>query len=243
MSLGPITSSRGLSLSEPWFRYMATHLRKQATEDLQANGRGGTRSTYAMTDPISALSKTDLRRIARQTRRAEAARLGLAAPLALAGLADALGLPEKACVAGYWPLEGEIDPVPLMEALAARGHVMALPVVTETGGILQFRRWVPGEDLEPGPHGTRHPAAAQPVMTPGVLLVPLLAFDRRGFRLGYGGGYYDRTLGNLRRGGAAGIAVGLAFAAQEVENVPTDPWDIALDLIATEQGVIVTAAR
>ena len=195
-----------------------------------------------MTDPISALSKTDLRRIARQTRRDEAARLGRAAALALAGLADGLGLPEGACVAGYWPLEGEIDPVPLMEVLAARGHVLALPVVTETGGVLQFRRWAPGEDLEPGPHGTRHPAASQGFITPTILLVPLLAFDRRGFRLGYGGGYYDRTLAQLRRGGIL-LAIGLAFAAQEVESVPTDPWDIALDFIATEQGVIVTAAK
>ena len=195
-----------------------------------------------MTDPISALSKTDLRRIARQTRRDEAARLGSGAALALAGLADALGLPEGACVAGYWPLEGEIDPVPLMEALAARGHVLALPVVTETGGALQVRRWAPGEDLEPGPHGTRHPAAAQAFITPTALLVPLLAFDRRGFRLGYGGGYYDRTLAQMRRGGIL-LAIGLAFAAQEVDNVPTDPWDIALDFIATEQGVIVTAAK
>lgn len=77
-------------------------------------------------------------------------------------------------------------------------------------------------------------------MAPAALLVPLLAFDRRGFRLGYGGGYYDRTLAELRRGGSI-LAVGLAFAAQEVERVPADPWDMPLDLVATEQGVIVMA--
>ncbi|WP_237051503.1 5-formyltetrahydrofolate cyclo-ligase [Magnetospirillum sp. ME-1] len=182
-----------------------------------------------------------MRPIARQRRRDEAAANGPAAALALAGLAGALGLPEASVVAGYWPLEGEIDPVPLMEALASRGHVLALPAVTETGGILEFRRWTPGETLEAGPHGTRHPPAVPPVI-PGVVLAPLLAFDRRGFRLGYGGGYYDRTLGELRRSGAI-LAIGLAFAAQEVGTVPTDPWDIPLDLIATEQGVIVTAGK
>jgi len=194
-----------------------------------------------MTESIPPLSKTELRRIARRTRRDAMARLGTAAGRALAGLAAGLGLPDGAVLAGYWPLEGEIDPVPLMEALAARGHTLALPAVTETGGILEFRRWIPGESLEDGPHGTRHPADA-PAVTPNALLVPLLAFDRRGFRLGYGGGYYDRTLAGLRRNGEV-VAVGLAFAAQEVESVPTDPWDIPLDLIATEQGVIVTAGK
>lgn len=194
-----------------------------------------------MTEPIPPLSKTDLRRQARQRRREAALSCGPAAALALAGLAGGLGLPERAVVAGYWPLEGEIDPLPLMTALAARGHVLALPAVTETGGILEFRRWAPGDALESGPRGTSHPADAPPVI-PDAVLVPLLAFDRRGFRLGYGGGYYDRTLGGLRRGGAL-VAVGLAFAAQEVETVPTDPWDIPLDLIATELGVIVTAGK
>lgn len=194
-----------------------------------------------MTESIHSPGKSDLRRIARQTRRDAMARLGPAAGLALAGQATGLGLPAGAVVAGYWPLEGEIDPVPLMESLAARGHVLVLPAVTETGGILEFRRWTPGEALEDGPHGTRHPATA-PALAPNALLVPLLAFDRRGFRLGYGGGYYDRTLAGLRRDGEV-FAVGLAFAAQEVERVPTDPWDIALDRIATEQGVIETAGK
>ncbi|EME68177.1 5-formyltetrahydrofolate cyclo-ligase [Paramagnetospirillum caucaseum] len=194
-----------------------------------------------MTESIPPLDKTDLRRVARQRRREVALAQGPAAARALAGLAGALGLAARAVVAGYWPLEGEIDPLPLMEALAARGHVLALPAVTETGGILEFRRWSPGEALETGPHGTRHPAAAPPVV-PAALLVPLLAFDRRGFRLGYGGGYYDRTLAGLCRDGRI-LTVGLAFATQEVDTVPTDPWDIPLDLIATEQGVIVTAGK
>lgn len=194
-----------------------------------------------MTDEtVSPSPKSELRAAARRVRREVAVRLGDAAGAALAGLAGQLGLPPGAVVAGYWPLEGEIDPLPLMAALARLGHPLALPVVAEAGGALEFRRWSPGEVLEAGPHRTRHPPASAGTMTPAALLVPLLAFDRRGFRLGYGGGYYDRTLAGLRRGGDI-RAVGLAFAAQEVERVPADPWDMPLDLIATEQGVIVTA--
>ncbi|KIL97014.1 5-formyltetrahydrofolate cyclo-ligase [Paramagnetospirillum magnetotacticum MS-1] len=193
-----------------------------------------------MTETSPPLTKTRLRQLARRTR-AEAALRDPGAGRSLAGLVHSLGLAPKMVVAGYWPLKGEMDPLPLMEALAAEGHLLALPAVTETGGTLEFRPWTPGEVLEPGPHGTRHPSAASPIV-PQALLVPLLAFDRRGFRLGYGGGYYDRTLSDLRRRGAV-PAIGLAFAAQEVERVPTDPWDIALDLVATELGVIVTAAK
>lgn len=184
--------------------------------------------------------KTELRAAARRTRREAAARQGDAAGAALAGLAASLRLPPGAVVAGYWPLDGEIDPRPLMAALAGLGHPLALPVVAERGAVLEFRRWSPGEALEPGPHRTRHPPVSAGTVAPAALLVPLLAFDRRGFRLGYGGGYYDRTLAGLRRGGTI-LAAGLAFAAQEVERVPADPWDMPLDLVATEQGVIVMA--
>jgi 5-formyltetrahydrofolate cyclo-ligase len=242
MSLGPITSSRGLSLSEPWFRYMATHLRKQATEDLQGQRPRRRRSTFqrAMTD-IPSPTKQQMRILARRVRRDAALRRGAEAAAALAARAGGLGLAAGAVVAGYWPLAGEIDPLPLMAELAVRGHVLALPVVAETGGALEFRPWAPGDPLESGPHGTRHPYP-QPPIRPDALLIPLLAFDRRGFRLGYGGGYYDRTLASLRRDGAV-QTVGLAFAAQEVERVPADPWDEELDRIVTELGVIVTAGR
>lgn len=188
----------------------------------------------------STSAKARLRTLARRTRREAWSRLGPDAAAVLASLAGGLSLPAGAVVAGYWPLDGEMDCVPLMDALAAKGHPLALPVVVETGGALEFRPWALGQTLEDGPHNTRHPAAAPPVI-PGVVLVPLLAFDRRGFRLGYGGGYYDRTLAGLRQGGAGPLTVGLAFAAQEIERVPTDPWDVELDKIATELGVIVTA--
>ena len=180
-----------------------------------------------------------LRAAALPRRRDAFLRQGAVAGLALASLADALDIAETAVVAGYWPLGEEIDPLPLMRVLAGRGCSLALPVVTKTGAPLEFRRWTLQDELEPGPHGTRHPADLAPVVVPDVVLVPLLAFDRRGFRLGYGGGYYDRTLARLRRDGPV-AAIGLAFAVQEVDEVPAGPWDQSLERIATEQGVIVT---
>ena len=138
-------------------------------------------------------------------------------------------------VSGYWPMGDEIDPRPLLALLAAAGCRVALPVVTGPGRCLDFRAWTPGDPLEPGPFGTSHPPAASPPLRPELLLVPLLAFDRRGWRLGYGGGFYDRTLAALRRDGGA-LAVGVAFAVQEVAAVPHDQYDQPLDGLATEVG-------
>lgn len=140
-------------------------------------------------------------------------------------------------VGGYWPLPGELDPRPLMEALAARGAALALPVVVAPDAPLAFRGWSSGDRLESGPHGTAHPTQAAPLLVPTLLLVPLLAFDAKGFRLGFGGGYYDRTLDALRRGGGV-VAVGLAFAAQQSPALPSDPWDQPLDIVFTEEGLL-----
>jgi 5-formyltetrahydrofolate cyclo-ligase len=139
-------------------------------------------------------------------------------------------------VAGIWPLPGEIDPRPLMEALAGHGHGLALPVTPPRGNPLVFRRWLPGEALAQGPMGTRHPAEGAPV-APDIILVPLLAFDRAGRRLGYGGGYYDRTLATLPRA----RRIGIGFAAQEMPEVPAGPRDARLPLVATEAGLVVCA--
>ena len=148
-----------------------------------------------------------------------------------------LGIASGAVVAGYWPLGDEIDPRPLMLALAGQGCRLALPVVTGRGEALAFRAWMAGDALEDGGHGTRHPLARAASLRPAVVLTPLLAFDRKGFRLGYGGGYYDRTLAQLRESGGV-VAIGLGFAAQEVAVLPVEPWDQPLDMIATECGVI-----
>jgi 5-formyltetrahydrofolate cyclo-ligase len=121
-----------------------------------------------------------------------------------------------------------------MLALASRGHAMALPVTPPRGQPLAFRAWAPGAALRPGPLGTSEPVAGEE-LRPDVLLVPLLAFDRAGRRLGYGGGYYDRTLAAL----PAAKAIGIAYAGQEMAEVPAGPQDMRLPLIATEDSVIV----
>lgn len=139
--------------------------------------------------------------------------------------------PPGAAVSGFWPLPGEIDIRPLLHTLHARGHAIALPETPPRGRPLIFRRWHPGIAMIPERFGTQHPDG--PKITPDFLLLPLLAFDRHGHRLGYGGGYYDRTLASLPHA----IAVGCAFAAQELDAVPVDLYDAPLHAIATEAGV------
>ena len=141
-------------------------------------------------------------------------------------------VPPGAVVAGFWPLAGEIDIRPLLLALHQRRHLLALPFTPPRGQPLTFHRWLPGEALVPGRFGTAHPVSA--AVTPDVLLVPLLAFDERGNRLGYGGGYYDRTLAAL----PGTLTIGCAFAAQHVASVPAGLNDIPMTFIATEDGVL-----
>ncbi len=137
-----------------------------------------------------------------------------------------------AIVSGFWPIGDEIDVRPLMLALAQFGHELCLPETPKRGLPLIFRRWVPGEALVAGRFGTSHPVGD--VVVPDFVLVPLLAFDRAGNRLGYGGGYYDRTLTGL----PGAFRLGCAFACQEVPAVPVGPKDERLDAVATELGVI-----
>lgn len=141
--------------------------------------------------------------------------------------------PPGAVIGGFWPMGTEIDIRPLLLALHGRGHLLALPFTPPRGRPLEFRAWAPGDALAPGPMGTSHPAAAER-REPDWLLVPLLAFDRRGGRLGYGGGYYDRTLTLMPRA----FRLGVACSAQEVEEVPMEPHDIPLHAIATERGLL-----
>ena len=141
-------------------------------------------------------------------------------------------------VSGYAPIRSEVDVMPLMTELAARGHRLCLPVIARPGRPLIFREWTPGCEMTEGPFGARVPARGER-LEPTLLLVPLLAFDRRGYRLGYGGGFYDRTFERLRVSGDV-RAVGVAYSAQELETVPTEPTDQRLDAIVTESGVVVT---
>jgi 5-formyltetrahydrofolate cyclo-ligase len=145
--------------------------------------------------------------------------------------------PPGAVVSGFWPMGPEIDIRPLLLSLLGRGHVIALPVTPKRGQPLRFRRWRWGEPLARGPLGTRQPASGEEVR-PDWLLVPLLTFDRAGRRLGYGGGYYDRTLASL----PGATAIGCAHAAQEVPEVPAGPEDALLFRVATEVGVIECGA-
>jgi 5-formyltetrahydrofolate cyclo-ligase len=145
-------------------------------------------------------------------------------------------LSPRAVVSAYWPMGEELDPRPLMRALHEVGHRVCLPVVVERAAPLAFRAWTPETALAPNVFGTLAPPVDAPVVRPDALLVPLLGFDRAGWRLGYGGGYYDRTLRDLRSHGGA-LAIGFAYAAQEVGALPREPFDEPLDWIVTEAGV------
>jgi 5-formyltetrahydrofolate cyclo-ligase len=145
--------------------------------------------------------------------------------------------PAGATVSGFMPLEGEIDPIPLMRKLAEAGAKLALPVVCGRGRPLVMRAFAFGDPLASGVWGIREPKPDAPEVLPDVLLVPLLAFDRNGHRIGYGAGYYDLTINSLRAQKRV-LAVGIAFAAQEIAQVPATPRDACLDLVLTEREEI-----
>jgi len=138
-----------------------------------------------------------------------------------------------AALAGYMPIRTEIDPLPVM---ADWSGPVCVPVIVGTGQPLVFHRWTPGEEMVAGPFGARVPALAVPVV-PDVLIVPLVAFDAQGGRLGYGGGFYDRTLARLRAARPT-LAAGFAYAAQEAADLPRNATDQPLDAIVTETGVM-----
>lgn len=174
--------------------------------------------------------KAEARRLAMARRHAAHAAGGDATAALLSAVAQVPGP-----VAGYLPIRSEMDPLPAMVRLVATREV-AVPVVEALARPLRFRLWHPLSSLAAGPLGTRHPEGGEWVR-PTVVIVPCLAFDRAGFRLGYGGGFYDRTLEALRAEGPV-LALGLAYAAQEMAEVPREPTDQRLDLIVTEAGII-----
>ena len=162
------------------------------------------------------------------------------------GLAEqfmhAVAISPGLAVSGYWPLEGELDVRPLLQKLRGFGHPIGLPIVIKRGEPLVFREWRDHDDMVEGKFKVMTPPDHAPEVLPEVLLVPLLAFDPNGYRLGYGGGFYDRTLDKLRRraqlnGHRLPLAVGVAYAAQEVPEVPRGPYDQPLDWIVTERSV------
>ena len=167
--------------------------------------------------------------------RRKAARNAEADALATSHLLSVLMPLKGAGLAGYMPIQTEIDPVPAMAALASFGGV-GVPVIQGEGQPLKFRAWTPGCEMKDGPFGAKVPTKGVWI-TPQVLIVPLVAFTAQAMRLGYGGGFYDRTLEGLRARGPV-TAIGYAYSAQMTDELPLEPTDQPLDMIVTEQGVI-----
>lgn len=188
--------------------------------------------------------KAALRAAQRRKRRAAAATVGSMAAEAVADrVVQEFRLPPAGIVSGYWPLKDELDPRPCMDRLAGLGHPLALPRVQGRSRPLAFHAWRSGDPLFAGPFGVMEPSPDAPVASPRILLVPLLAFDRHGRRLGYGAGYYDMVLRDLRAREPAPVAIGIAFAVQQVDEVPAGPRDQVLDAVVTERHLYRCPAR
>jgi len=195
-----------------------------------------------MTDP-----KTDLRRhalarrdlVSHEEAHAAAAAIAARGPALVERIAIDLQLANPV-VSVYWPIRSELNTRPLIDALCAKGVTVGLPIMHKVRQPLVFRAFTPGDDLVKGPFGLQEPSDDKPLLTPDIVFSPLAAFDRRGFRLGYGGGIYDATLSGLRARGKV-VAVGLAYACQEAEAIPTEPHDQRLDHLLTERDLIALA--
>jgi 5-formyltetrahydrofolate cyclo-ligase len=186
-----------------------------------------------MSSPLASGEKATLRATALAARDALSGEQRTAAALAVAARGLPFAIAPGTIVSGYSPIRSEIDPVPLMRALAGQGARLALPAVMARGKSLAFRAWSAGDRLMLGPLGILEPSPAAAELIPDIMLVPLAAFDRAGHRIGYGAGHYDFTLAHVRKGKPI-AAIGVAFAVQEIEAVPALPHDVALDYVLTE---------
>lgn len=182
------------------------------------------------------LDKSALREAAKRARERAHATHGTVAAERLAGHGIAFAAPNSgAAVSGFLPIKNEIDPRPLMACLNQLGHPTALPVMEAKGKPLIFRRWSPGDKLNEVQWGILEPSVTAPALNPDILLVPLLAFDDAGYRIGYGGGFYDRSIEKLRALKAI-TTIGVAFDEQRVDAIPREPHDEILDWILTPSG-------
>jgi 5-formyltetrahydrofolate cyclo-ligase len=185
--------------------------------------------------------KSDLRRRSLARRDLVTHREAHEASLAIAerGLSLARELARRAedVVSVYWPIRSELNTRPLLEALAAAGIKTTLPVMIAVKRPLVFRAFAPGDELVKGPFGLSEPSEAKPAQEPDIVFSPLSAFDRKGYRLGYGGGIYDATLAELRARKRV-VAIGVAYACQETDAVPTEPHDQKLDYLLTERELM-----
>ncbi len=188
------------------------------------------------TDPIL-IEKAKLRSAALERRDSLAAAARAAAAEIVASRPLPVPVPPGAVVSAYWPIRSEINPLPLLRRFAQAGGQLALPTIVARGKPLCFRAWTFGEELNRGQWGIREPNPDAPELHPDILIVPLAAFDRRGYRIGYGAGYYDLTLNALRAMKPI-TAIGLAYAMQQIDAVPALPHDARLDLVLTERGAI-----
>ena len=139
--------------------------------------------------------------------------------------------------AAYLPIRSEISPLPLIAALNDAGQPTAMPVTPVKGRPLNFRRWAVGDALEDGPYGTRQPPVGGTPVLPDMILAPLLAFDSAGWRLGYGGGFYDRTIADFAAHGHKASVIGLAYDGQKLDKVPVGPYDMPLDAVLCPSGL------
>ncbi|MDV4168841.1 5-formyltetrahydrofolate cyclo-ligase [Rhodovulum sp. FJ3] len=187
------------------------------------------------------MSMDDLSLAKKEARkRAFAARKEAKTPQADAAAASSLidvleGFSDR-IIAGYMPIRSEVNPLPAMSALARKNR-LCVPVIQGDGLPLLFREWTPEADMIDGPFGALVPASGA-FIEPEILIVPMVAYDPRGFRLGYGGGFYDRTLERLRDLNPSVLAIGFAFGAQCLDDVPQEPTDQPLDMIVTEAEVL-----
>lgn len=190
---------------------------------------------FSMTDAAAAKLAARAQAVSRRKAAAAAALPGAARRAAAHALSAMASLHGTRVVSAYLPIRSEIDSMPLMLALRGLEFQLCLPVVRGPGMRLEFRTWSPGDRVVTGAFRTSAPEGGE-VVEPQVLFVPLLAFDDDGFRLGYGGGFFDRTLAELRAAGEV-HAFGFAWAAQRVEHLPREVTDARLDAIVTETGI------
>ena len=156
----------------------------------------------------------------------------------LTEFADGIGVDEKTVIAAYWPIGDEVDVIPAIKRLI---HVMriqcCLPIVLGNELPLIFKLWHPGESLCLGKFGTSQPHTASQIVNPSILLIPLLAYDLAGYRLGWGGGFYDRTITAMKENGHSIISIGVGYAAQQIPLIPRNSFDQPMDWILTEEGM------
>jgi 5-formyltetrahydrofolate cyclo-ligase len=196
-----------------------------------------------MVRAADATKKTSLRERALAHRKSLSDETRGAAGAAIAERAGALiGTLRPARVALYWPIGSECATETLIAKVHASGAEIALPAVVDRDGIV-FRRYVPGDRLVPGAFGTREPPRVAPQVRPDLIVLPLVAFDRSGMRLGYGRGYYDSAISGLREAGQQPTLLGIAFSVQEVEAIPAEPHDVHLDYAVTEKETLEFRTR